>query len=788
MPWGTTEPSLAHGRHDAHPSPPLRARLILLVALSLLPALGIVARSASEARARAEAQAVRDAMGLVRLVAADHRRLVDGTRHLLEVLSHVPEVRGAEPDVCGPLLAGLLDRYELYGNLGVADPDGDVRCSGLPLTEPVNIADRLYFRRAVQTRGFAIGEYQIGRITGRPGVNFGAPILGRAGQVRGVVFAALDLGWLNGFASRARLPGGAEIIVADGAGTLLARSPDPDRWVGRPFGDAPLIRTMQRLGEGTAQVPGLDDVPRLYAFTALDGIAGPGVSVAVGLSLDEAFAEADMILERGLAALAVAAALGLLGAWVGGTAFVVRPVRTLLRAIDALASGDLSARTGLGAGRGEIAQLARAFDRMASRLQEREAEVRRSAERLRALHEIDRAVLAATSPAETARVALGRIRATVRFRGAGVAVLDEGGRVVPLAAEAPDGLRAAVEEPRSADALGPELAAAVRGGGPFVAEDLGEGPGGALLERLRAEGVRSFAAVPLRTGDPADPAVGFLWLALDEPAAFHAGHLEIVREVADQLAIALAQARLRERQRLHAEELERLVEDLRRTDRQRRSLLSRLVTAQEEERKRLAADIHDDTIQVMTAVAMRLGTLRRRWPDGEEGERLRSIEETAQAAITRLRRLLFDLRPPELDAVGLAPALRNYLEEVGRQAGARTSLTAEPSAEVPPEVRVVAYRIVQEAIRNAHKHARANEIRVALERCDGGVLVRVQDDGVGFEPDRLAGPLPGHLGLTSMRERAESAGGRLEVRSAPGRGTTVECWLPVEGAPPAPTP
>ncbi|HXG77303.1 MAG TPA: histidine kinase, partial [Gaiellaceae bacterium] len=228
-------------------------------------------------------------------------------------------------------------------------------------------------------------------------------------------------------------------------------------------------------------------------------------------------------------------------------------------------------------------------------------------------------------------------------------------------------------------------------------------------------------------------------------------------------------------------ELERSIELLHASDAERRRLVSRLVLAQEEERRLIATDLHDDAVQAMTAVGLRLGLLRSGAEAGNPPapEDFEKLESNVRAALRRLRRLLFELRPAELDRSGLAATLAVQLaqqkEEFGLDFRLESRLETEPSV----EARVVAYRLAREALANARVHARASEIVVELESRDDGVYAAIRDDGAGFEVDRvLADPRPSHLGLPAMRERAELAGGWLRITSSPGAGTTVEFWIP----------
>jgi PAS domain S-box-containing protein len=220
---------------------------------------------------------------------------------------------------------------------------------------------------------------------------------------------------------------------------------------------------------------------------------------------------------------------------------------------------------------------------------------------------------------------------------------------------------------------------------------------------------------------------------------------------------------------------------LRTTLRQRRELSQRLEQAQEAERRRIAADIHDDPIQVMSAVDMRLQMLLS-FPNLVTREELADIEQEVQTAIERLRSMLFELRPAALDREGLAAGLRLYLEHTAKTTGWEVDLREDLQEEPEPDLRTVLYRIAQEAIVNARKHADATKVEVDVGTAGDGFALRVRDDGTGFSLVADAVPTPGHLGLSTIVERSEVAGGWAKIESAPGEGTTVECWLPRDAA------
>ena len=235
--------------------------------------------------------------------------------------------------------------------------------------------------------------------------------------------------------------------------------------------------------------------------------------------------------------------------------------------------------------------------------------------------------------------------------------------------------------------------------------------------------------------------------------------------------------------RLTEEALRHGVETLKQVDQNRQALLRRLVDAQEEERRAIARDIHDDTIQSMFAVSLRLSTLRNALHDAVQVEQLHLLEQSVQASTERLRHLLFELRPAALDEGGLPAALREYLDVMKRENAIDVELKTALEHSPASETQVIAYRIAQEALANVRKHARARHVECAVSAVEDGILTRIVDDGVGFEDD---GGLPpaGHLGMASMRERAEMAGGWFRVTSSEGKGCVVEFWIPdnTEGA------
>jgi signal transduction histidine kinase len=240
----------------------------------------------------------------------------------------------------------------------------------------------------------------------------------------------------------------------------------------------------------------------------------------------------------------------------------------------------------------------------------------------------------------------------------------------------------------------------------------------------------------------------------------------------------------REQLRVINDKLVEKVAELEYVSAHRRQLLGLVMSAQEDERHRIADGIHDDSLQSVVAVGLRLGAVRRTLQEPEAIETLESLQEAVKLAAQRLRSLLFELRPPELDLEGLAPALRSYLEHVRVQEGLEFALEDRLDSEPEPEMRAFLYRITQEALINTRKHAHASRVEVTITTRDGRYVILVRDDGIGFDAVDALRARPGHLGLAALTERLELAGGAVRIESAPGRGATVELELPTGDAPP----
>ena len=281
--------------------------------VALLPALGLIIYHAGEQRQKAVRDAENQALRAARLVAANQRSLIDSSGHLLVALSELPEVRNGDAQACGALFARLLDKYRIYANLAVATLAGDVVCSGRPTPMAVNIADRSYFQETVQQKALAIGNYQIGRISGKASVSLGYPVFDRDQQLSAVVILSVDLAWLNQSAKIASLPPGSVVTLSDRNATILSRYPVSEGFVGKSFRDAEIFKIALARGEGVAEALGADGKQRLYGFSTIGSSSRQRqIFLHVGIPKEIALADANWFLKRNLAAFLAVGALALL--------------------------------------------------------------------------------------------------------------------------------------------------------------------------------------------------------------------------------------------------------------------------------------------------------------------------------------------------------------------------------------------------------------------------------------------------------------------------------------------
>ncbi|MGD9001280.1 MAG: GAF domain-containing protein, partial [Anaerolineae bacterium] len=667
--------------------------------------------------------------------------------------------------------------------------------------------------------------------------------------------------------------------------------PDPEGEIDLAGADAPIVMSiLGQAGEGTAQAPGVDGVLRLFAFTPVFGpSATEEMYVSIGIPAAVAFADVNRMLARNLFGLSLVAGLTLALAWFGGDAFVLRRVNRLVEATRRMAQGELDVRIGLPAQKGELGQLANAFDEMAEALETRIAErnqvavalresqralstlmsnlpgmayrrrndagwtmefvsegcldltgylpaelvenrttsygylvhpqdrewVRNAvqtalqekrpfqstyrivtqagdekwaweqgrgvyspdgdlvalegfvtdatervlahqileqqvADRTRELRALYDVMVAAGASLDLRTVldrSLNQVLRVMRSEVGAIHLLNQGGETLRLAAL--QGVPAHTLERSQAVPVGDGLVGwVVEHGSPVVIPTLIGSPRPLLA--LPTHAAQGYVGVPVRARGQV---LGVLSVIGEPGRCFSQAEVSLLASIADEVGVAVENARLHEQ----AQEL-----------------------AVVRERERLARELHDSVTQSLYSLTLLAEAGQRLVAAGDRQrveEYLGRLGDISQQALKEMRLLVHQLRPLVLRREGLVGALQERLDAVERRAGVDARLLVDGVVALPDSVEDELYRIAQEALNNALKHAAPTTIRVTIRARDSYVSLAVEDNGRGFDPQSVG--REGGLGLVSIRERTEKLGGGLEIISAPGRGTTLKVDLEV---------
>jgi signal transduction histidine kinase len=440
---------------------------------------------------------------------------------------------------------------------------------------------------------------------------------------------------------------------------------------------------------------------------------------------------------------------------------IVSRLKQFLSVVKRVGPGNLGARVAIG-GRDEITELAAAFNRMTEELQ-------RQAEKLSTLNTLAVTVGGSLDLNEVLRTALDEVLELTRLEAGWVTLWDDQGEEFRLAASRglPEGAAAAHAQCNWKRCV---CASIFELGQSQVCRD-GQRYRCRAGEYLQKQGLVFHACVPLKSRDVvlgvmslAGPASSDAWMVTEDS-------LDMLTAIGRQIGIAVENASL--------------YEELRQKEMLRRQLLERGLTLQEEERKRIARELHDQIGQRLTSIILTLGVLEETLSSPEAQAHAQDLRDTAAQILKEVRDLALHLRPSVLDDLGLLAALRHHLK--GYQARSRLLVDFQvlglDGRRLSPEVETALFRITQEALTNVVRHAQAHGVTVLLEHRGSSVMLIVEDDGRGFDVTRVMDTRPheGNLGLYGMRERASLLGGTMTIESTPGRGTAVFVRIPLEG-------
>jgi PAS domain S-box-containing protein len=745
-------------RSNRSPFVSLRVRLLLLVLLGAVPALSLTARTMFEWRRYEVREARQDALELARRVATRQEGRIELGREALLGLSRLTADRLRDPDECRRLLIARWSESARHDLLGVADSHGRPACAvrgtdggaaqtaRFSVPRPTTLVDTVDV-----TAGTTI-------VAGQTIATLAQAVQDGTGRTAATVFTKLAIGDL----AAGEATTGTTFTLIDASGVILARAPDGAGWLGRSTVMLPVFRhIIGAQGESTAEGIDVDGVSRLFAFRPVRGLPPSDGHIVIGIARTTAFADGNRIIRRSLIELAVVAALALAAAWVGTDVFLLRQTKAMLATARRLTQGELGARTGVRGGSGELAELSRTFDEMASALETRQAEADRAREALARAHEV--------------------LEERVRSRTAALI-------------QANDALEEALAQRRRAEDALKKLSSAVEQAADSVMIANRDGvieyvnPAFETLTGWAAREVIGGTARILKSGVHGPEFYANLWRTITAGQVFRAVFVNRkkngepydeekiitpLRDARGEISHFVSAAR-------DITERKRADEQLRSSREELRALAAHVESVREEERSRIAREIHDELGQALTALRFdlcRLGGVALGDPN-VLGQRVTGMTMLIDRTIASVRRIATELRPGVLDDLGLAAAIEWQAHEFEARTGIGCAVVT-PSAdpELGRDVSTAVFRIFQETLTNVARHARARHAEVTLSTDGERVRLVMRDDGRGITDAEVGGRRS--LGLLGMRERARLLGGHVTIVGRPGEGTTVSVELPV---------
>jgi len=586
----------------------------------------------------------------------------------------------------------------------------------------------------------------------------------------------LDSNWLNQSAAQFDLSRNTAVMVIDQNGKVLMGYPAESQWTGKVIKGGPLMQAVLSVQNGVAQAPDPTGVTRLFAFAPLSpGPANAQVYLALGTPLADILTSADSVMFRDLVGLGVVLLLALAAAWFGGEYFVLRRVRALAKAAQAIMQGDLTARTGLPYGSGELSELARVFDQMAELLDQRagerdqaETEIRRHNRNLASLNILTSAVNASLELSQILADLQEQLTQQLDLPAGAIYLYDdaEGSLYQEVVWGIPESL---LPELKSLQVNSFHFEQVIRSKDPLSVQDISQVKVYAALglKDLRPDW-QSFLSVPLLAkGD----VQGIMDLFSLDPAGFNQDQIAFFTTIGQEVGVVIQNARLFEQVRSGRERL--------------RLLSQQILDIQEDERRHIARDLHDQIGQALTALKVNLQSIQR----SSNGSVLNnaSFEESLaiiDRTIQQVRNLSLELRPSLLDDLGVVAAIRWYVDRQAQRAGFKWDLIVDPpEMRLKPDLETTCFRLVQEAITNVVRHAQASLVQIELRQHEKELELIIRDDGVGFDV-RAAQARSANdpsLGLVGMEERVQIIGGRIEITSSSGDGvgTEIRAHLPL---------
>lgn len=521
----------------------LRARLLAIVLLALLPATALLVSYAVEQNRIADLRAREDVRHLAESDAASLQDLISQARATLVAYSSSQAVQRQDWKIAQSTAERIKSEQPEYLNVGVAVPEGYLVVSALPTRTRVDVRDRVYFQRVMRYRRFAVGDYQIGRVSKRPSINVAYPVLDRVGEVRSIVFVSIDVEQIRARMAATPVPISFPEYLMDASGTVIVREPDVPGVGGSSLKGTGLMRAILADPDGSASARAADGAQLDYAFVPVFEEPDGGLYLAIGFSTADLFAPEARIFLMTLGGFGLVAAIALAAAWAAGTRWVYRPTRALREAATRIGRGKLSARAHLPAGIDEFTELGEQFDSMAESIERRVAfsialaEVNRLAHSTLDFGEVMHRIMSVTCDAVGAETAA-------------IVLRENGVWITRYSYNFSEDIIGVV----LTDEQAPHAAMALKTGQPVAIDDAYNDPR-INSEVMQQYGIRSVLTMPLVVQDEV---IGVVFMNHHAKAVeFSRGQVEFVSNVAATVALALHNARLYEGEHRIAETLQR---------------------------------------------------------------------------------------------------------------------------------------------------------------------------------------------------------------------------------------
>ncbi|MDX1950725.1 MAG: cache domain-containing protein [Verrucomicrobiota bacterium] len=705
----------------------LRVYLSVLVWTSLV-AMCLVLIYFTWSLARLErAHAEQSTLNLAELVANNVVQSLEDGEKVSATLAERPMIRKMDVNSRDSVLNDFLKFYPQFANLNVISTNGYVIHSALPNREQVYLGDLEYFEEVTNKGTFVVSEAFVGRITKKWVAVLARPIRNEEGGIVGVLSLPVDLGRYQSAFRGISFSAGGVITLIDQKGTILARSLQPEKYVGQNVLGSDLEWTVKNEVRGIRTLRGADGVKRIVSYLT---IPKANWHVHAGVPTDTAFAMVQKVISSSLfiaifTLICLSIVTGIL------TRKIRLPVEALSEAVTKATEGKLGHRLSV-EGPAELSVLGEKFNQMLEvraqselALAKEAAELKRTRDELQSNRNLLQAILDHSSALICVK---GLDRKYLLVNRQFEKVFGRLHSVIGLTDEAvfPSALAKRLKGYEDAAIEGRKVIEQV--------------------ESIQHEGRTHY------------------YLSLKFPLISASGEVYAICG--------------------HSTNITELIEsekNLREAKNDLEQLSHRLLHLQEKERKHLARELHDEVGQGLTALMLNLHEVERFRDDATLSKRLPDSIALVDRILQQVRTMSLELRPPLLDELGLVPALKWHVSRMKERANLRIDFEAdEMLPRLNPDVEIACFRVSQEALTNIIRHAKATQADIRLRVAGETVHLLIKDNGIGFDTEKGRAQQVHSSGWIGMQERVKIVGGQFLSNSVPGEGTTIEAWFPVK--------